>query len=120
METHAPEETTGTASLEAVELELVLGLTDLTPGTFDESMKSVARQAGGELLFAMPAAFVPACSCVAAVSIGGTDTRQIVLVTLEEDGKTVRTEKSEDSSSPFAGLARSYVHVMEQMPAIAA
>jgi len=121
MDTHAPEAAaTGADNLETVELELVLGLTDFTIANFDDQIKSVAGQAGSELLFAMPASFIPDCSRVAAVSTGAGEKRQIVLVILDADGKTVRTEKSQNSSNPFAGLAASYAYVMERMPAVAA
>lgn len=106
-------------SLEVVELEFALDLADVSSG-FDACAKAAADATGGALLFTMPTVSLPDCRRVAAISLGHSAERELVLVILGEDGKTARVETVAESANPIARLARSWSTVMERMPAIAA
>jgi hypothetical protein len=120
METHVADAPAAvTHSLEVVELEFALDLADISAG-FDEAAKAAADAAGASLLFTMPTVAIPDCSRVAAISLGETAERELVLVILGEDGTSTRVETVAESRNPIARLARSWSSVMQRMPAIAA
>ncbi len=99
------------ASLEAVELELALGLQDLSSTGFEKCVANAAEATGGSLLFHMPVEFVPGYQRVAAVLAGsGTDQRTVMVMLNDRgDGMTVEDTGEDD---PFSGLASSYAYLM--------
>ncbi len=106
-------------SLEVAEFEFALDLADVGAG-FDQAARAAADATGGALLFTMPTVAIPGCSRVAAVCVGQGGDRELVLVILDEDGRSTRVETAAESANPIARLARSWSSVMERMPAVAA
>jgi hypothetical protein len=94
-------------SLEAVELELALQLSDATQ--FDR----VLADARATLLFAVHGADVADAPSVSAVVVGEGDNRQFLIVTRPPDGN-VCVEDARTSRNPLARLAPSFAAVMER------
>ncbi len=84
---------------------------------FETSLARALAMVGGEVLFQLPAPFLPDCQRVAAVSTGADGARRTYLVLLSEDGRSTRVEDVAGSGNPLASLARSYVAVLAQMAA---
>lgn len=94
-------------SLEAVELELALGLQDLQTTGFENCVAHAAETTGGSLLFHMPVEFIPGIQRVAAVLAGTGVDQRTVMVTLNDRGDTMSVEDTGNGNA-FAGLASSY------------
>ncbi len=98
-------------SLEAVELELSLGVLDLASLGFENCVSQAAEANGGTLLFHMPVEFIPGCQRIAAVLAGRGFDRRTVLVMLDEKGDSMRVEDAGHGNA-FSGLAASYAKLV--------
>jgi hypothetical protein len=79
---------------------------------FEESVRMALAAVGGELLFQMSLENVEDCRHVAAVSLGSGEQRRVALVILPPEG-VMRIEPADSSTNPVAGIARSYVGLVE-------
>jgi hypothetical protein len=119
----APAELEGTlvASLEepspSLAFERALQSHDIAELGFDDAIRAALQEVGGASLFQLPASFGDRIERVAAVCLGAEDDRRIYLVRLAEDGGVAQVEEASDEASPLAGLAASYVDVMQRLAA---
>lgn len=103
----------------SADLELALFAQSIAEATFEDAVRKAVALVGGAVLFILPATAIDDCSRVAAVSLGGPDERQILLVMLGEDGLTTRIENAADTSSTIADMASSYAGLMERIQPLA-
>lgn len=85
---------------------------------FEESVRMALAAVGGELLFQMRLENVDDCRHVAAVSLGSGEQRRVALVILPPEG-AMRIEAADSSTNPVAGIARSYVGLVQAYKAAA-
>jgi hypothetical protein len=82
---------------------------------FDAAVDAALTSLGGQLLFRLPAAPGDDLREVAAVSMptGEEGGRKLLLVTLGDDGETMRIEDAAAGHNPVADLARSMAGVLD-------
>ena len=108
----------GSASLEAVELELALQATSGTDTDFEKALGPALDEAGARLLFDIRMIGDNQNDYVAAVSVGEGDDRQFLIVTRPSSGSP-SVELAETSQLPIARLAPAFADVMERWRAAA-
>jgi|SRR5690554_6727648 hypothetical protein len=103
-------------SLEAVELELALQLQNVVAKGFSETVQDAVEVAGYRFLFQMPAVGCGDTQRIAAICAGAGDGRRILLVHLEEDGRTLSVRPAaSDNDNAYAEMAQSFAEVMEEL-----
>lgn len=102
-------------ALETIELELALQVQDVPGLGFDAAVDAALVSLGGQLLFRLPAMPEQDAREVAAVSMPSGDGggRKLLLVTLGEDGETMRVEDAAAGANPVADLACSMAGVLD-------
>ena len=100
--------------LETIELELALQVQDVPGIGFDAAVDAALTSLGGQLLFRLPATSETVRE-VAAVSMPTSETgrRKLLLVTLAQDGETMRIENAASGHNPVADLACSMAGVLD-------
>ncbi|HXV29765.1 MAG TPA: hypothetical protein VD840_05475 [Sinorhizobium sp.] len=110
----------GDAAIPMALLELELSL-DGFAGDKDEFpgfIRTVAKDIGGEFLFALPASgLVDDCLSIAVLRLdaGGDKAPTILFVCLGDDGSTVRVEPPSDRTADLVSFAESFVGVLERI-----
>lgn len=109
-------------ALETIELELALQVQDVPGVGFDAAVDAALTSLGGQLLFRLPAAPEEDVREVAAVSMptGDAGGRKLLLVTLGQDGETMRIEDAAAGHNPVADLACSMAGVLDTFAVSAA
>ncbi|MCY1237327.1 hypothetical protein D9M68_493250 [compost metagenome] len=99
------------------ELELSLDGFSGNKDDFAGFVRTVADNAGGEFLFALPASeLVEDCLSVAVLRLGEQDTEtSILFACLDEQGTTIRLEHPGDGTRDLERFAESFVGVLERM-----
>lgn len=106
------------AAPELAEIELALFAQSISDISFEQAVENAMKLVGGEVLFTLPAIEIEDCSRVAAVALG-PERRQILLVLLAADDKTMRIEAAAESSHTIADLAASYADLMGRIQPLA-
>ncbi|MCA1489636.1 hypothetical protein [Sinorhizobium alkalisoli] len=111
---------TGEAAIPMALLELELSLDHFSgdEDDFDDFVRTVAKDVGGEFLFALPASgLIDDCLSIAVLRLGaGADEPPTILfVCLDADGSTVRAEESGERTAGLRNFAEAFVGVLERM-----
>src|SRR5690606_36759027 len=101
-------------TLEAVELELARQLQDVVANGFAESVQGAVETAGYRLLLQMPAVGCEDTQRLAAICAGEGDSRRILLVHLEDAGRSLRVKPASNDNA-YAKMADSFAEVMEEL-----
>lgn len=115
-----PPPQTGDAAIPMALLELELSL-DRFSGEEDDFagfIRTVAKDVGGEFLFALPASgLVEDCLTIAALRLGENQdkTPTILFVCLDPDGTTVRVEQPSERTAGLKSFAEAFVGVLERI-----
>lgn len=109
-------------ALETIELELALQVQDVPGIGFDAAVDAALTSLGGQLLFRLPATLQADAREIAAVSMpnGEDGGRKLLLVTLGQDGETMRIENAAAGDNPVADLACSMAGVLDTFAVSAA
>jgi|SRR5690606_32844990 hypothetical protein len=105
-------------ALEAVELELALQLQDVVADGFADSVQEAVETAGYRYLFQMPAVDGAGTEQIAAICTGRGESRRILLVHLDADGRTVRVSPADDDETAYAEIADSFAQVLEELEGV--
>lgn len=102
-------------ALETIELEMALQMQDVPRIGFDAAVDAALTSLGGQLLFRLPATSDENALEVAAISMPSGDDggRKLMLVTLAQDGETMRVENATVGENPVADLACSLAGVLD-------
>lgn len=111
---------TGEAAIPMALLELELSLDRFSGDRddFDSFVRTVAKDVGGEFLFALPASgLVDDCLSIAVLRLGagGDKPPTILFVCLDADGSTVRAEQPGERTAGLKNFAEAFVGVLERM-----
>ncbi|OCO99802.1 MULTISPECIES: hypothetical protein [unclassified Ensifer] len=100
-----------------IELELSLDGFSGNNDDFTSFVRTVADNAGGELLFALPASdLIEDCRSIAVLRLGDTGGgASILFACLDEQGAAVRIEHPSDGTRDLERFAESFVGVLERI-----
>ena len=102
-----------TAALEAVELELTLGMKESADEQLEAVIRETVESVGGVLLFQMKLGEAEAGRVVAAVAFGEAETREIVVIDLPCAGGRATVSPAAESDLPIAAIASAYAGLAE-------
>ncbi|HEV7319597.1 MAG TPA: hypothetical protein VGO04_13445 [Ensifer sp.] len=100
-----------------IELELSLDGFSGNNDDFTSFVRTVADNAGGELLFALPGSdLIEDCRSIAVLRLGEIEgSASILFACLDEKGSTVRIERPSEDTRDLTRFAESFVGVLERM-----
>ncbi len=100
-------------SLEAVEIELELGLKKIEGEEYEAAIRETVEEVGGVLLFQMKADKDGAEHWMAAVAFETADGREIAIIDLPSSGQGVSVTPVSQSELPIATIAQAYAGLAE-------
>lgn len=107
---HAP------LSLDLVELDLALDLSDIADRGFADAVADAAKVIGGEFLFDLPASgLVEEAQRIAVVCLSRNNGGRFGLVLLSAGGDRVETAEADDATAGLVQFARAFVAVLEKL-----
>lgn len=117
---HAAAPQAGDAAMPMALLELELSLDRFSgdKDDFADFVRTVAKDVGGEFLFALPASgLVDDCLTIAALRLGGNQEKAltILFVCLDQDGSTIRVEQPGERTAGLTSFAEAFVGVLERI-----
>ena len=103
-------------SLDLVELDLALDLSDITDRGFADAVADAAKVIGGEFLFDLPASgLVEEAQRIAVVCLSRDNGGRFGLVLLSAGGDRVETAEADEATAGLVQFARAFVAVLEKL-----
>ena len=97
-----------TAALEAVELELTLGMKEIGDEELEAAIRETVESVGGVLLFQLKLGEAEAAHWLAAVAFGEDEAREIAVIDLPCAGGRATVSPAAQSELPIASIASAY------------
>lgn len=103
-------------SLDLVELDLALDLSDIADRGFADAVADAAKVVGGEFLFDLPASgLVEESQRIAVVCLSRENGGRFGLVLLSAGGDRVETAEANEATAGLVQFARAFVAVLEKL-----
>jgi hypothetical protein len=103
-------------SLDLVELDLALDLSDIADRGFADAVADAAKVIGGEFLFDLPASgLVEEAQRIAVVCLSRDNGGRFGLVLLSARGDRVETAEADEATAGLVQFARAFVAVLEKL-----
>jgi hypothetical protein len=103
-------------SLDLVELDLALDLSDIADRGFADAVRDAAKVIGGEFLFDLPASgLVEEAQRIAVVCLSRENGGRFGLVLLSAGGDRVETAEPPEATAGLVQFARAFVAVLEKL-----
>lgn len=103
-------------SLDLVELDLALDLSDIADRGFADAVADAAKVIGGEFLFDLPASgLVEEAQRIAVVCLSRDNGGRFGLVLLSASGDRVETAEADEATAGLVQFAKAFVAVLEKL-----